>query len=168
MIEIKKLAVTDGEDIYEMLREIPEEENGFGNSVHKMPFEDFKKWLEKSVKSSEQEGVIDGWKVPQTTFWLYEDGKPVGMGKVRRFLTDSLRSAGGNIGYAIRPTARGRGLGRELLRLLIGEAHKLGVDEILITVHEDNIPSLKVALANGGRIEKVENGRYYIWIGVAK
>ena len=86
------------------------------------------------------------------------------MGKVRHFLTDALKTAGGNIGYAIRPTKRGRGLGKALVKMLIEEACRLGVEEILITVHEDNIPSLKVALYTGGELEKTENGRHYIWV----
>ena len=164
MLEIKKLTVDDGDNIYDMLQEIPAEENGFGNSVNGMSIEQFKGWLEKSAKSSEQKEIIDGWKVPQTTYWLYEDGIPVGMGKIRHFLTDALKTAGGHIGYAIRPSARGRGLGKAQLKLLISEARKIGIGDILITVREDNTASLKVALANGGVLEKTENERHYIWI----
>ena len=164
MLEIKKLTALDGEDIYEMLQEIPHDENGFVNGANGLSPTDYKAWLEKEAKSSEQVGLIDGWKVPQTVFWLYEDGVPVGMGKVRHFLTDALRTAGGNVGYAIRPTKRGRGLGKSFVRMLIKEAHRIGVPEILITVHEDNIPSLKVALSTGGEFEKTENGRHYIWV----
>ena len=162
MIEIKKLTAGDGEDIYEMLQEIPADENGFVNGANGKTFDEFRSWLASCVKSSEQKDIVDGWKVPQTTYWLYEDGKPVGTGKVRHFLTDALRNAGGNVGYAIRPSARGRGLGKAFLALLIEEARKIGVDEILITVHDYNMPSIRVAVANGGRVEKIENGRYYI------
>jgi predicted acetyltransferase len=28
--------------------------------------------------------------VPQTTYWLYIDGKPVGYGKLRHYLNESL------------------------------------------------------------------------------
>ena len=162
MLELKKLSAADGEDIYEMLQEIPAEENGFMNSCRGKSFEEFKEWLEKCVESSRRTEIIDGWRVPDTVFWLYDDGKPVGMGKVRHFLTDALRAAGGNIGYAIRPTARCKGLGKALLGMLIKEARAIGVSEILITVHEDNIASLRVALANGGVVLKRENGRYYV------
>lgn len=162
MLEIKKLTATDGEDIFEMLQEMPADENGFVNSVYGKTYEEYKVWLAKSEVDSKQSGLIDGWKVPQTTFWLYENGKPVGMGKIRHFLTDALRSAGGNIGYAIRPSERGRGLGKRFAGLLIDGARKMNIPEMLITVHDDNIASVKAALANGGTIEKVENGRYYI------
>lgn len=164
MYTLKKLSIHDGRDIYDMLQEIPADENGFLNSMAGKPFSEWQAWLDKSVKSAEQDGVIDGWKVPQTTFWLYENDVPVGYGKIRHFLTDRLLEAGGNVGYAIRPSARGRGLGKILLKLLVSEGEKLGVKEFLLTVHEDNEPSVRVALACGGAVEKRAGERCYIWI----
>lgn len=122
MLEIKKLTALDGDDIYEMLQEMPHDENGFVNGANGLSFDEYIAWLEKEAKSSEQVGLIDGWRVPQTVFWLYEDGVPIGMGKVRHFLTDALKTAGGNIGYAIRPSKRGRGLGKAFVRMLVDEA----------------------------------------------
>ena len=52
-----------------------------------------KEWLIVKQRDSEQEGIVDGWKVPSTTFWLYADGIPVGFGSVRHFLTEALRKA---------------------------------------------------------------------------
>ncbi|MDE7222408.1 MAG: GNAT family N-acetyltransferase, partial [Acetatifactor sp.] len=105
-----------------------------------------------------------GWKVPETTFWLYENDPPVGYGKIRHFLTERLQKAGGNIGYAIRPSARGRGLGNILLKMLIDQGGKLGVNKFLLTIHESNEPSIRVALAGGGVVEKQYENRCYIWI----
>lgn len=167
MIVLKKLTVHDGRDIYEMLQEIPADENGFLNPMAGKPFSEFQVWLEKSVKNSEQEGIIDGWKVPSTTFWLYENAKPVGYGKIRHLLTERLMEAGGNVGYAIRPSARGRGLGRILLKLLIDQGRQQGINKFLLTIHENNEPSIRVALANGGVIEKRYGNRCYIWIETA-
>ena len=111
-LEIKKLSIDDGRDIYEMLQEIPANENGFINPVKGKTFDAYKEWLKKSAESSKQDGVVDGWKVPQTIFWFFENNNPVGFGKVRHYLTDALKENGGNIGYAIRPSARNRGLGK--------------------------------------------------------
>ncbi|MBQ8842144.1 MAG: GNAT family N-acetyltransferase, partial [Ruminiclostridium sp.] len=102
------------------------------------------------------------WKVPETIFWLFEDDKPVGFGKIRHFLTDKLLEAGGNIGYSIIPEARGRGLGKNLVSELIEEGRKIGVERLLFTIRNSNIPSIKVALENGGIIEKVNDERHYI------
>ncbi len=115
-LTIRKLAIDDAEDIYNMLQEIPADENGFINSANGKTYDEYRLWLEKSYATSLQEGIIDGWKVPETIFWLFEDGKPVGIGKIRHYLTDRLLEAGGNIGYSIIPEARGRGLGKSLLQ----------------------------------------------------
>ena len=120
--------------------------------------------LKDKVQNAEQTGIVDGWKVPATTFWLYEDGRPVGCGSVRHFLTDKLLEQGGNIGYSIRPSDRNRGLGKVLLSLLINESGKMGIDRLLLTIQNGNLPSLHVALANGGKIEKTTEERSYVWI----
>lgn len=163
-IEIKKLSLDNGEDIYQMLQSIPANENGFVNSVNGKSYEEFKEWLFKAMNNSLQKGVIDGWKVPETTYWLYEDGKPVGYGKIRHFLTDKLLADGGNVGYAIIPSERNRGLGKVLLKLLLRESKVLNVERVLLTIREENKASLAVALANGGVVEKNEAGKYYICI----
>ena len=163
-IELRKLAVTDGTDIYEMLQELPADENGFINRAAGMRFDEYQEWLKHKVQESEQVGLVDGWKVPSTTFWLYEDGRPVGCGNLRHFLTDQLLEQGGNIGYSIRPSDRNRGLGKTLLSLLIKESRKMGMDKVLLTINIKNTPSLHVALANGGKIEKATSERNYVWI----
>ena len=163
-IEIRRLSIEDGLDIYEMLQELPADENGFINSMNGRSFEEYKAWLKKGAESAEQTGIIDGWKVPSTGFWLYENGRPVGFGKLRHFLTEALLENGGSVGYAIRPDARNRGLGKKLLSLLMAEGRKLGLEKMLLTIQNHNIPSIRVALANGGRIEKVTEEKHYIWI----
>ena len=163
-LSVRKVQISDGRDIYDMLQELPANENGFVNSVNGMTFEAYRTWLGSAVRSSEMTEIVDGWKVPQTTFWLYEDDQPVGMGKVRHYLTEALLREGGNVGYAIRPSARNRGLGKAFLALLKAECGKLGVDRVLLTIRNENLPSIRVALANGGEIEKVTPERHYIWI----
>ena len=163
-IEIKKLSLDNGEDLYQMLQSIPANENGFVNSVNGKSYKEFKEWLLKAMNNSLQKGVLDGWKVPETTYWLYEDGKPVGYGKIRHFLTDKLLADGGNVGYAIIPSERNKGLGKVLLKLLLQESKVLNANRVLLTIREENKASLAVALANGGVVEKTEAGKYYIWI----
>lgn len=164
--ELRKCCPCDGEDIYKMLLTIPADENGFINDVFGKTFDEYKLFLQKQYESSMQVGLSDGWKVPQTTYWLYVDGVPVGISKVRHFLTDALLKSGGNIGYAVAPEFRGRGYGKLLLKLTLAECPAKGLKKVLITADADNIPSIKTAVANGGIIEKEENGEKYIWIDV--
>lgn len=161
-LEIRKLSIDDGRDIYEMLQELPADENGFINSVKGKTFDEYKEWLKNSLRNSEQTGLVNGWKVPETTFWLFENNTPVGFGKVRHFLTEALLENGGNVGYAIRPSARNRGLGKKLLALLIDAGKEIGLSKALLTIRNHNIPSIHVALANGGVIEKITADKHYI------
>lgn len=164
LIELKSLSSLDGLDIYEMLQEIPADENGYVNAVHGMTYEEYKQWLVREEQNAKKTEIEDGWKVPQSTFWLYADEKPVGQGKIRHFLTDALREAGGNIGYAIRPTEQGKGYGTILLQKLREQAEKMGIERALVTVHNDNKASIRVAMKNGGEVEKVTDTRHLIWV----
>ena len=163
-IELVQLDINDSNDIYLMLQEIPQEENGFMNSAHGKTFEEFKTWLIESDSSSKTKELVDGWKVPSSTYWLYVNGTPVGMGKIRHFLTEKLLEEGGHIGYAIRPSERNKGYGTILLKRLLSTAKNMGIANILLTIRNDNIHSLKVAISNRGIIEKSNNTRSYVWI----
>lgn len=160
---LKQLSPNDGQDIYTMLQELPKDENGFINGCQGKSFEEYKDWLIKSDHTSKGIGLAD-WMVPQTIYWLYVDGVPVGIGKLRHRLTDKLREEGGHGGYAIRPSCRNKGYGTLLLKLMINEASSLGIDRLLLTVQNHNLPSIKVVLADGGLIEKVNEQRHYLWI----
>ena len=168
MLELKRLSVDDGLDIYTMLQEIPAEENGLINKANGLTFDEYKEWLIVKQRDSEQEGIVDGWKVPSTTFWLYADGIPVGFGSVRHFFFFFFRKAGGNIGYGIAPAFRGKGYGKELLRLLLNEAKEMGIDKVLVTILLDNIASQAVAIANGGVVTERTDERVFIWIDTKK
>lgn len=50
--------------------------------------------------------------------------------------------------------------------MLIIESDKIGVEKVLLTIRKHNIPSINVALANGGQVEKTTDERCYIGIDV--
>lgn len=164
MLELRKLSVDDGMDVYQMLQDIPLDENGLQNNANGLSYGEYKNWLVKKKQESELDGIVDGWKVPSTTYWLYADGVPVGFGKLRHCLTDALHKVGGHIGYGIAPQFRGKGYGKELLRLLIGKAYDIGIARVLVTIRLDNKASQAVALANGGVITEQTDERMLVWI----
>ena len=164
MFELRKLSAGDGMEIYEMLQEIPAEENNMHNSVCGISYESYQDFLAESEKESAAEGLIDGWRVPSTRYWLYVEGKPVGFADLRHFLTPALRQSGGNIGYAIRPTERGKGYGKKLLELLLEEARKMKLEKVLITARPINMASIGVAKANGGKIVRQTEECVYLVI----
>ena len=48
------------------------------------------------------------------------------------------------------------------------EAAKLGICRALVTVHNDNPASIRVAMKNGGELEKVTDARHLIWVDCGK
>lgn len=162
MLYVQKAALTDGREVYEMLQRIPPE-NGFLNSCYQMDWAEFPNWLAKRVNMAQGIGLED-WQVPSTTYWLMDDGIPVAMGSLRHRLTDVLRERGGNIGYAVDSTKRGRGYGKALLGLMIQEARRMGItEELLVTIHPDNTASRRVAEANGGELRRETAEHVYYW-----
>ena len=163
MLYLQPVYLTDGREFYDMLQSIGAKENGFLNSAHGIPYADFPAYLKRKVDMAQGIGLED-WMVPASTFWLMSDGVPVGQGNLRHRLTDALREAGGHIGYAIASGHRGKGYGKELLRLMLEEARRMGImEEILVTVYPDNILSRKVAEANGGELRRETEERAYYW-----
>ncbi len=162
MLYLQKAALTDGREVYEMLQRIPPE-NGVPNSGYQMDWADFPGWPARRVDRSQGIGLED-WQAPDTTLWLMDDGVPVGFGPLRHHLTDVLRERGGHIGYAVDATQQRKGYGKALLGLMIKEARRMGItEELLATIHPDNIASRKVAEANGGELRRETPERAYYW-----
>ena len=144
-----------------MLQGIAGNENGFHNNVKDMPYEQFKNWLIENVNYSNGTGLED-WMVPQTTYWLFDDDTPVGIGRIRHYLNDSLRKDGGHIGYAISYIYRGKGYGNEILRLLLVKTNEMGIREVHVGANKDNEKSNKIIKTNGGKlIRETEEKNYY-------
>jgi len=163
-IELKKLTIHDGDDVYDFLQTLPADENGFMNPMAGKPREVFDEWLRRQAEGAEKTEIEDGWRVPQTTYWLYVDGRIVAMAKLRIFLTDALRESGGHIGYAVAPDVRGKGYATELLHLVMKEAAARGIDRALVTVNNSNPASIRVAQKCGGVVERVSDTHHYIWL----
>lgn len=90
-------------------------------------------------------------KVPQSTFGLLnEQNRVVGIVRVRHRLNERLLHYGGNIGYYIHPSERGKGHGKQALQLALGQLRQLGATRALLTVHPDNKASAKIVVACGG------------------
>lgn len=160
MIYLKKLSLNDGKDIYDMLQEITTNDNGFHNKVYGMTYEQFKEWLDHEY--SVDNGNLEDWMVPQTSYWLYDNDKLIGYGRVRHSLNDNLAKTSGHIGYAIRQTERKKGYGTKILSLLLEECKKLNIKQVQIGANPKNIASNKIIVKNGGILfRSAENKNFY-------
>jgi predicted acetyltransferase len=88
----------------------------------------------------------------------------VGRISLRHALTPWLLEVGGHIGYAVRPSARGRGYATRALALMLPVAAAHGIDPVLITCDDTNVASRKVIEANGGVLEDNRNGKLRFWV----
>lgn len=88
--------------------------------------------------------------VPDTISWAAVGDRIVGRLSFRHVLNDFLRQVGGHIGYAVRPSDRGRGYAAEMLRRALATERARGIGELLVTCSEDNGASIRVIIRHGG------------------
>ncbi len=116
--------------------------------------ESFEDYVKRTNDNSKGQNLLKSH-VPASTFWLIDKGELIGRTQIRHELNDFLLKANGHIGYYIRPSKRKMGYGKEILRLALLEAKKLGLSKVLIDCDEDNTGSWKIIEANGGELENV-------------
>lgn len=96
----------------------------------------------------------------QNLYYLVNDKNPgyiIGFGSIEasgvlNYHKDYLNV--GNISYGIHPSERKKGYGTLLLKLLLKKCEELGMHEVCVSCHEDNIGSYKVIANNNGKYEK--------------
>jgi predicted acetyltransferase len=162
-IELKELQPSEDWEIWEMIQEIGEGENGFVNSFNTENMEAFQAGIHTNYDYARGVNMPPNY-VPQTIYWLYANGRPVGYGKLRHYLNESLMKHGGHIGYIVRPTERGQGFGTRILQELLKRAQEKGIERALLTCDDVNLRSRKVIETNGGRLENIESGSCRYWI----
>lgn len=90
--------------------------------------------------------------VPSKTFFLVRssDSKIVGMINIRLALNERLKKSGGNIGYSIKPTERGKGYNKINLYLCLKVCQEYKIEKILLDADKDNPASWRTMEALGG------------------
>ena len=114
--------------------------------------DDFSRFIQTLRGHAKGINLPEGW-VPATTFWLVRGGQILGTSGLRHRLTEALKDFGGHVGYAIRPSERGKGYGTLMLKLVLEEARELDLERVLITCDKDNLASVRVIQKNGGKLD---------------
>lgn len=108
----------------------------------------WKKMLSHLEKANYQQ------RVQSFQYFLVDDNEEViGIADIKPKLNKQLEQDGGHISYSTRPKYQKQGYGKANLKLLLGEARKLGLSEILLTCHKDNEGSKAIILFYGGELK---------------
>lgn len=111
-------------------------------------------WIDQVESCKKAETTPSFW-VPTTQYiYLREtDNKIVGVIQIRHYFNDYLEKYGGHIGYSVCQSERRKGYATQMLKSVLPECTRLGIDRVLITCVRGNEGSRKTILNNGGIFE---------------
>lgn len=112
---------------------------------------DYEGWLEKL--NEDYNRIPNEEKVPKRTYFLVKvsDNKIIGMSNIRTVLNKKLEEYGGNIGYGIRPSERGKGYNKINLYLALKVCKEYGIKVAKLDADLDNPASWRTMEALGGK-----------------
>lgn len=154
---IREINENDKKEILDMIYEVNlsddhEKFEGLSN-IKKVNSDNFADFLVE-LKNNKNMKLYKPHLVDQTTYILVDDNNHVyGGTNIRHELNDKLLRHGGNIGYLIRPSERGHGYAKLMLKLTLDKCKELNISKVLVTCREENIASAKVIESNGGVYE---------------
>lgn len=117
---------------------------------------DFDKLLVRLNDFAKGKNLPDGY-VQSSTLWLVDNSEIIGVTNIRHRLNDAIKHCGGHIGLGIRPSQRGKGIGRQLMLRSIEYLRQLKVESIHIHCHADNLASANMIKACGGMLDSEIN-----------
>lgn len=98
-LTLRELLEKEDESLLFMVQEIGSGENGFVNGLNSSSMEEFSSMVRRNYEIARSINLPDEY-VPQTIYWLYHNGKPVGYGKLRHRLNEKLLESGGISGMS--------------------------------------------------------------------
>lgn len=139
-------------------------EDGFGllDTDDVRSSEGFRVFVDRLIAMEASPGNDGG-----TFRWIVEGGEVLGGIALRHESAQNVDVLG-NVGYGLRPSARGRGLAVVALREMLCLAKARSMNQVLLACFMDNVPSVKTLERCGGVLERIvttdrgEVGRYTI------
>lgn len=165
-MQLRRPEAADKEQVIAMMQEFKTYDSPHDGGFWPEDSFDYLEWLEQNYYN--EIGLnIPEYFVPSIQFVAFDENKKaIGFLSLRLRLNDALLQEGGHIGYSVRPSERGNGYAKEMLKLGINQAKSKGIKELLLTCHTSNLASRTVILANQGILENTQNQVERYWITV--
>ena len=153
-MDIRRIELTD-EQAFRAFQALLLAEKEAGNSfVETRKVEDFQAFVEKSHRQ-ETETDDPNWST-STSYYAFEDGEILGKISCRwEIEKGDLLRVGGHIGYVTSPKHRRKGFITKLLAFALEKYNQRGIERVLITTNNNNLPSRKTIEKFGGQLENI-------------
>lgn len=165
MLELRKMNYEDAVRQWEYVTALPADENGLTNPYAGVSYEEYRDTVLPELMMHEHPINMPDWFVPETYYYLWDDGVLIGEFRIRHYLTEALRTGAGHIGYSIQKEHRGKGYGTRGLALTLERARAIvPEEEIYLRALKTNVPSIKVMLHNGAYMAGEDETHYLLRI----
>ncbi len=163
--KLKEIWKDSGEDVYQLLQEIPLDSNWISNEMNWKNLEEFEQ--RKITKENESLWIwLKSQQSPITTFCFFIDDKPVWIVKLMHELEDWSINRWWNIWYVILPSARNKWYWTKILELTLEEAKRIWLKKVLLTCKKNSIWSCEIIEKNGWILQDIINWKKRYWIGL--
>lgn len=133
--------------LFQMYNDLPDIEWDFINQAKNTNFLEFEKmyncWVEDEFNQN----------MPTKRFILENRGVYIGYIALKLSKDVSWLSKGSQLFYQIRLSERGKGYSNEMIQLALNEMKKYGFKSVRVNCNNENIPSKKAIIKNGGVID---------------
>ena len=119
-------------------------------------FDDPAEWLKYNPALENHEITESSWSdFDQYLFFRESDGHVVGMINYRRTEDRKLADYAGEIGFSVRPSERGKGYAKAMLKNILAKCAERGIQSTILTCNGENDASKRTILACGGTFERI-------------